>query len=129
VRPSTPIAVGHDVVGRAGWAGNDRYGLKQDELRRSAPVIVPSRYALFHMDWPLSRSSVPCQTGSNPRHDQECRRANCQFDNVGLRYGNDREILTDVSFTLFQAAYFLISERRGQSSLLSCCISRSAVAA
>ncbi len=28
-----------------------------------------------------------------------------QFDNVGLRYGSDREVLSDVSFTLFPGSF------------------------
>ena len=43
-----------------------------------------------------------------------------QFDNVGLRYGNDREILTDVSFTLFPGSFYFLTgaSGAGKSSLL-----------
>ncbi len=43
-----------------------------------------------------------------------------RFDNVGLRYGADREVLTDVSFTLFAGSFYFLTgaSGAGKSSLL-----------
>ena len=43
-----------------------------------------------------------------------------QFDNVGLRYGTEREVLSNISFTLFSGRfYFLTGESgAGKTSLL-----------
>jgi cell division transport system ATP-binding protein len=43
-----------------------------------------------------------------------------QFDNVGLRYGSDREILSDVSFTLFPGSFYFLTgaSGAGKTSLL-----------
>jgi len=43
-----------------------------------------------------------------------------QFDNVGLRYGTDREVLSDVSFTLFPGSFYFLTGARGagKTSLL-----------
>jgi cell division transport system ATP-binding protein len=43
-----------------------------------------------------------------------------QFDNVGLRYGTDREVLSDVSFTLFPGSFYFLTgaSGAGKSSLL-----------
>jgi cell division transport system ATP-binding protein len=43
-----------------------------------------------------------------------------QFDNVGLRYGTDREVLTDVSFTLFPGSFYFLTgaSGAGKTSLL-----------
>ena len=43
-----------------------------------------------------------------------------QFDNVGLRYGTEREVLSDISFTLYPGSfYFLTGESgAGKTSLL-----------
>ena len=42
------------------------------------------------------------------------------FDNVGLRYGTDREVLTDVSFTLFPGSFYFLTgaSGAGKTSLL-----------
>lgn len=42
------------------------------------------------------------------------------FDNVGLRYGTDREVLSDVSFTLFPGSFYFLTgaSGAGKSSLL-----------
>ncbi len=43
-----------------------------------------------------------------------------QFDNVGLRYGTDREVLTDISFTLFPGSFYFLTgaSGAGKTSLL-----------
>jgi cell division transport system ATP-binding protein len=43
-----------------------------------------------------------------------------RFDNVGLRYGTDREVLTDVSFTLYKGSFYFLTgaSGAGKSSLL-----------
>ena len=43
-----------------------------------------------------------------------------QFDNVGLRYGTDREVLRDVSFTLFPGSFYFLTgaSGAGKTSLL-----------
>jgi len=43
-----------------------------------------------------------------------------QFDNVGLRYGTDREVLTDISFTLYKGSFYFLTgaSGAGKSSLL-----------
>ncbi len=42
------------------------------------------------------------------------------FDNVGLRYGTEREVLADVSFTLFPGSFYFLTgaSGAGKSSLL-----------
>jgi len=43
-----------------------------------------------------------------------------QFDNVGLRYGTDREVLSDLSFTLFEGRFYFLTgaSGAGKTSLL-----------
>ncbi|TMM45878.1 cell division ATP-binding protein FtsE [Qipengyuania marisflavi] len=43
-----------------------------------------------------------------------------QFDNVGLRYGTDREVLSNVSFTLFSGRFYFLTgaSGAGKTSLL-----------
>jgi cell division transport system ATP-binding protein len=43
-----------------------------------------------------------------------------QFDNVGLRYGTDREVLSDVSFSLFPGSFYFLTgaSGAGKTSLL-----------
>jgi cell division transport system ATP-binding protein len=43
-----------------------------------------------------------------------------QFDNVGLRYGADREVLSDISFTLFPGSFYFLTgaSGAGKTSLL-----------
>mgnify|MGYP000448176837 CR=1 FL=1 len=36
-----------------------------------------------------------------------------QFDNVGLRYGTDREVLSDVSFTLYPGSFYFLTGASG----------------
>ncbi|HPB20843.1 MAG TPA: ATP-binding cassette domain-containing protein, partial [Novosphingobium sp.] len=42
------------------------------------------------------------------------------FENVGLRYGSDREVLSDVSFTLFPGSFYFLTgaSGAGKTSLL-----------
>lgn len=43
-----------------------------------------------------------------------------RFDNVGLRYGSDREVLSDVSFTLYPGSFYFLTgaSGAGKTSLL-----------
>lgn len=43
-----------------------------------------------------------------------------QFDNVGLRYGTDKEVLTDISFTLYPGRFYFLTgaSGAGKTSLL-----------
>ncbi len=43
-----------------------------------------------------------------------------QFDNVGMRYGTEREVLSDVSFTLFPGTFYFLTgaSGAGKTSLL-----------
>ena len=43
-----------------------------------------------------------------------------QFDNVGLRYGTEREVLSDVSFTLYPGSFYVLTgaSGAGKTSLL-----------
>lgn len=43
-----------------------------------------------------------------------------QFDNVGLRYGSDREVLSDISFTLYPGRFYFLTgaSGAGKTSLL-----------
>ena len=43
-----------------------------------------------------------------------------KFDNVGLRYGTEREVLSDISFTLFPGSFYFLTgaSGAGKSSLL-----------
>ena len=42
------------------------------------------------------------------------------FDNVGMRYGTDREVLSDVSFTLYPGSFYFLTgaSGAGKTSLL-----------
>ena len=43
-----------------------------------------------------------------------------QFDNVGLRYGTEREVLSDITFTLFPGSFYFLTgaSGAGKTSLL-----------
>ena len=43
-----------------------------------------------------------------------------QFDNVGLRYGTDKEVLSDISFTLYPGSFYFLTgaSGAGKTSLL-----------
>ena len=43
-----------------------------------------------------------------------------QFDNVGLRYGAENEVLSDISFTLFPGSFYFLTgaSGAGKTSLL-----------
>ncbi len=43
-----------------------------------------------------------------------------QFDNVGLRYGTDQEVLSDISFTLYPGSFYFLTgaSGAGKTSLL-----------
>ena len=42
------------------------------------------------------------------------------FDNVGLRYGTEREVLSDISFTLYPGSFYFLTgaSGAGKTSLL-----------
>ena len=42
------------------------------------------------------------------------------FDNVGLRYGSDKEVLSDISFTLYSGRFYFLTgaSGAGKTSLL-----------
>ena len=56
--------------------------------------------------------------GGAPAHMGEAEIV--QFDNVGLRYGTDREVLSDVSFTLYPGSFYFLTgaSGAGKTSLL-----------
>ena len=39
------------------------------------------------------------------------------FDNVGLRYGADREVLSDLSFTLFPGSFYFLTGASGAGKI------------
>jgi len=56
------------------------------------------------------------ESDSRPELDAEI----VQFDNVGLRYGTDREVLSDVTFTLYPGSFYFLTgaSGAGKTSLL-----------
>ncbi|MBV1918251.1 MAG: cell division ATP-binding protein FtsE [Sphingomonadaceae bacterium] len=52
--------------------------------------------------------------------DQAAEAQIVQFDNVGLRYGTDKEVLSDLSFTLFPGSFYFLTgaSGAGKTSLL-----------
>jgi cell division transport system ATP-binding protein len=91
-------------------------------LRRYAAFfhIEQQLYALAHARFPafiaaLSRPpGVPGPTVSGGEGSI------VQFDNVGLRYGTEREVLSDVSFTLYPGSFYFLTgaSGAGKTSLL-----------
>ena len=59
---------------------------------------------------------VDIVTSPLPKGENEVAR----FDNVGLRYGTDREVLSDLSFTLFPGRFYFLTgaSGAGKTSLL-----------
>ena len=45
-----------------------------------------------------------------------------KFDNVGLRYGTDPEVLSNLSFTLYPGSFYLLTGASG-AGLARCCMS------
>ena len=39
-----------------------------------------------------------------------------QFDNVGLRYGTDREVLSDLSFALHPGSFYFLTGASGAAA-------------
>ncbi|MEC7819596.1 MAG: hypothetical protein VX454_13180 [Pseudomonadota bacterium] len=52
---------------------------------------------------------VDIVTSPLPKGENEVAR----FDNVGLRYGTDREVLSDLSFTLFPGRLYFLTRAGG----------------
>jgi cell division transport system ATP-binding protein len=48
-----------------------------------------------------------------------------QFDNVGLRYGAGREVLADVSFTLYPGCFYFLTGASGAGKPAFCACSTS----
>jgi cell division transport system ATP-binding protein len=85
------------------------------------------RYGLFSTSNGLYRPREACEgpietifpienTPMNQAADGEI----VYFDNVGLRYGTDREVLSDISFTLFPGSFYFLTgaSGAGKTSLL-----------
>src|SRR5690606_16023925 len=91
----------------------------EQALSRSANGFFPHRTAAIG---PANASSPPPQADrSLPRPAVTGEGGHIvQFDNVGLRYGTDREVLSDVSFTLFPGSFYFLTgaSGAGKTSLL-----------
>lgn len=77
-------------------------------------------YARAHARLPPFVAAVPLASeGSGPTVSVG-EGSIVQFDNVGLRYGTDREVLSDVSFTLHPGSFYFLTgaSGAGKTSLL-----------
>lgn len=65
-------------------------------------------------------ASIPPQNDSTLRSASTQESEIVQFDNVGLRYGTDREVLSNISFTLFSSRFYFLTgaSGAGKTSLL-----------
>src|SRR5690606_6883837 len=66
-------------------------------------------------------SAPPLSAVSRPRPTMSGGEGSIvQFDNVGLRYGTEREVLSDVSFTLYPGSFYFLTgaSGAGKTSLL-----------
>jgi cell division transport system ATP-binding protein len=63
---------------------------------------------------------APRKTGKTGQMTDAADGEIVQFDNVGLRYGTDREVLSDLSFTLFSGRFYFLTgaSGAGKTSLL-----------
>lgn len=62
--------------------------------------------------------ALPCDTGRReggipPRTMNRTTARIVQFDNVGLRYGTEREVLSDISFTLYPGSFYFLTGASG----------------
>ena len=77
-------------------------------------------YARAHARLPqFAVSRPPARHGSGPTVSAG-EGSIVQFDNVGLRYGTEREVLSDVSFTLYPGSFYFLTgaSGAGKTSLL-----------
>jgi len=77
-------------------------------------------YARAHACLPSFVAAVPVNSkGSGPTVNAG-EGSIVQFDNVGLRFGTDREVLSDVSFTLYPGSFYFLTgaSGAGKTSLL-----------
>lgn len=65
-------------------------------------------------------ASIPPQSDSELRNSRAQESEIVQFDNVGLRYGTDREVISNISFTLFSSRFYFLTgaSGAGKTSLL-----------
>jgi cell division transport system ATP-binding protein len=91
-------------------------------LRRHA-AFFPSEqqlYALAHARRPPIAAAVPLPFEDSGPTVSGGEGSIVQFDNVGLRYGTEREVLSDVSFTLYPGSFYFLTgaSGAGKTSLL-----------
>ena len=92
------------------------------KLRRHAAFfhIEQQLYARAHAHPPSFVAALPrpAQRSGPPVSGGEG--SIVQFDNVGLRYGTEREVLSDVSFTLYPGSFYFLTgaSGAGKTSLL-----------
>ena len=120
---NTNGAVWNGVARRAGGAGD--YHSADVGMMRQSPARLRTRiqgcnalfstsidgYRLPQGQFPSGRTIVMSTIG-----DGEI----VHFDNVGLRYGTDKEVLSDISFTLFPGSFYFLTgaSGAGKTSLL-----------
>ena len=77
-------------------------------------------YARSHACLPQFATAVPASTDESGPTVSVGEGSIVQFDNVGLRYGTDREVLSDVSFTLYPGSFYFLTgaSGAGKTSLL-----------
>jgi len=65
-------------------------------------------------------AQIPLQNDSDFRSTGPSETEIVHFDNVGLRYGTDREVLSNISFTLFSSRFYFLTgaSGAGKTSLL-----------
>ena len=65
-------------------------------------------------------AQIPLQNDSDFRSAGPSETEIVHFDNVGLRYGTDREVLSNISFTLFSSRFYFLTgaSGAGKTSLL-----------
>jgi cell division transport system ATP-binding protein len=74
----------------------------------------------FHMDWGLYPLALPRRPEYQNNMSRTADGEIVQFDNVGLRYGTDREVLSDLSFVLHPGNFYFLTgaSGAGKTSLL-----------
>lgn len=65
-------------------------------------------------------AQIPLENDSELRSASPSETEIVHFDNVGLRYGTDREVLSNISFTLFSSRFYFLTgaSGAGKTSLL-----------
>ena len=91
-------------------------------LRRAARLgaVCNAANALFSTKIDRYSPRLEREPGNPSTMTQQTDGEIVQFDNVGLRYGADREVLSDVSFTLFPGSFYFLTgaSGAGKTSLL-----------